>query len=133
MCEQNKHTYSVKMSGKQGYSSQHFVINLFCIKIRPLVFLFEWFNTSNFWSPLQLDVRCEPRLRVEDRTLTYNGFFQIVIWMESGLIGTHTTSSYTYIFNCIITPIVQKAMKGYKLLEHSWLARGRVVLIVLLL
>ena len=40
-------------------------------------------------------VWCEPRLRVEVRTLTYNGLLlQIVIWMEGCVIGTHTTSSY---------------------------------------
>ena len=37
------------------------------------------------------------RLRVEDRTLTYNGLLlQIVTWMESCLIGTQTTSPYIY-------------------------------------
>ena len=43
-------------------------------------------------------VRSEPRLRIEDRTLTYNGLhLQIMTWMKSCLTGTHTTSSYIYI------------------------------------
>ena len=44
---------------------------------------------------LYRDVRCELRLRVEDRTLANNGLFlQIVIWMESCVIGMHTTSNF---------------------------------------
>ena len=49
--------------------------------------------------PDQIAVQCEQRLCVEGCTLTYNGLLlQIVTWMESCLIGTHTTSSYIYLY-----------------------------------
>ena len=47
--------------------------------------------------PFLLFARCEPRLRIKGLTLTYNGLLlTIVIWMESCLISTNTTSSYIY-------------------------------------
>ena len=44
---------------------------------------------------LKLAVRCEPMFHVEGRILTHNGLL-LFAWMESCLIGTHTTSSYIY-------------------------------------
>ena len=41
-------------------------------------------------------------LRVEDRTLTYNGLLlYIVTWMESCLIGTLTAFSYIYMYGMV--------------------------------
>ena len=60
-------------------------------EIISLVFPFVWFYTSHFWTLYSL-LFC-----AEDRTLTYNGLLlQIVPWMETCLIGTHTTSSHIY-------------------------------------
>ena len=72
----------------------------FSIKIRPLVFLFELF-TLVIVGPFiaWCSVWAKGRLRVEGRSLTYYCLLfiiYIVIWIESCLIGTHTTSSYLY-------------------------------------
>ena len=50
---------------------------------QTVVFPVKWVSLVILGGPLQLAVRCEPRLRV-------------VTWMESFLIGSHTTSSYLY-------------------------------------
>ena len=62
------------------------------------------------------DYTCIPYdLTKSDRTSIYKGnsshksieiimifFFHIVNWMEKCLIGTHTTSTYIYLFNIIL-------------------------------
>ena len=55
-------------------------------------------KTSIFWGPLYHAVHCEPGLRVEGLTLTYNDLLlHIVTWMENGLVDTLNTSSYIYL------------------------------------
>ena len=54
-------------------------------------------KTCNFGLLQYLAVRCQPRLFVEERTLTYNGLLlQIVTSIESCLFDSDTTFSSIY-------------------------------------
>ena len=84
------HTYLFKKTLKSRQKIQK-------IHWRKLVVHIEWFYISHFGGPLKLAVWCEPRLQVEDRTLTYNGLLlQIVTWRR--VVSLELIPQYIFLY-----------------------------------